>query len=122
MWQLPHFLALAVLYREDYARAKFPMLPIVEAGGGMTARQTALSAVALLPISLFPTQIGVAGPGYFYSAMVLTTVFFLIAVHAAFRPSVRTARNLFRASVLYLPVLLMLLVCNRPPFIGTSLD
>ncbi|MBI3011457.1 MAG: protoheme IX farnesyltransferase, partial [Candidatus Omnitrophica bacterium] len=115
IWQLPHFLALAVLYREDYARAGFPMLPLVEPDGLMTARQTALYGLALLPVSLFPTMIGVAGPAYFYGAIVLSLVFFVMAARTAWRRSRQSARQLFLASVLYLPVLLSLLALDRSP-------
>ena len=115
VWQLPHFLALAVLYRDDYARAGFPMLPLVETGGLVTARQTALYGMALVPISLFPTLLGVAGPAYFSGAIVLSLAFFAIAARAAWVRSPRSARQLFRASVLYLPALLWLLAFDRTP-------
>ena len=115
VWQLPHFLALAVLYREDYARAGFPMLPLVEAGGLATARQTALSGMALVPVSLFPTLIGAAGSAYFYGALVLGLAFFAVAARAAWVRSRAGAQQLFRASVCYLPALLGLLACDRVP-------
>jgi len=115
VWQLPHFLALAVLYRDDYARAGFPMLPLVETGGLATARQTALYGMALVPISLFPTLIGVAGAAYFCGATVLGLAFFLIAARAAWVRSRASAQQLFRASVGYLPVLLGLLAYDRVP-------
>ena len=115
IWQLPHFLSLAVLYRDDYERAGFPMLPIIDTDGLMTARQTALYGLALLPISLFPTLIGVAGAVYFYGAAALTALFVVIATRAAWVRSPQTARQLFGASVLYLPVLLVLLALDRTP-------
>jgi protoheme IX farnesyltransferase len=114
-WQLPHFLALAVLYRDDYARAGFPMLPLVEAGGVATARQTALYGMALVPVSLFPTLIGVAGAAYFYGAMALGLAFFVVAARSAWVRSPQSARQLFRASVCYLPLLLGLLAVDRVP-------
>ena len=115
VWQLPHFLSLAVLYRDDYARAGFPMLPVIEADGLMTARQTALYGLALLPVSLFPTLIGVAGAVYFWGAAALTALFVVIAARAAWRRSPQAARQLFGASVLYLPALLVLLALDRAP-------
>ena len=115
VWQLPHFLALAILYRDDYQRAGFPMLPLIESGGDLTARQILLYGAALLPLSLFPTVLGVAGPLYFYGAMVLGVGFFLLAARAAWSHSLHSARQLFRASVLYLPLLLGLLAIDRAP-------
>ena len=72
LWQLPHFLAIAWIYREDYARAGFPMLPVIEPDGRSTARQAVIYALALLPVSLAPTLVGMAGPIYFAGAFVLT--------------------------------------------------
>jgi protoheme IX farnesyltransferase len=114
-WQLPHFLALAVLYRDDYAHAGFPMLPIVEADGWLTGRQTLLYGIALVPISLFPSLIGVAGTAYFYGAAALGAAFALLSMWTAWERSPRSAQRLFRASVLYLPLLLALLALNRTP-------
>jgi len=113
LWQLPHFLALAVLYREDYARAGIPVLPLVKAGGLITARQIVLSGMALLPLSLFPTIMGLANEAYFYGAVLLGLGFFVVAVRTAWVRSLQSARQLFRASVIYLPALLSLLACNR---------
>jgi protoheme IX farnesyltransferase len=118
IWQLPHFLALAVLYRDDYERAGFRMLPLIEADGLVTARQTALYGIALLPVSLFPTLIGVAGVSYFYGAMALGLAFLVIAMRAAWFRSPQSAQQLFRASVLYLPALLGLLAFDRAPLSG----
>lgn len=113
IWQLPHFLAIAVMYRDDYARAGLPLLPLVESDGVMTARQTALYGAALIPISLFPTVLGVSGPWYFAGAALLSVAFFAVALRAAWGRSPETARQLFLASVLYLPILLILLAADR---------
>ena len=75
LWQLPHFLAIAWMYREDYARAGFPMLPVVEPDGRSTGRQAMLYCAALLPVSLAPTLIGMTGTGYFAAALVLSLLF-----------------------------------------------
>ncbi|MBI3321777.1 MAG: protoheme IX farnesyltransferase [Candidatus Omnitrophica bacterium] len=115
IWQLPHFLALAVLYREDYARAGFPMLPLIETDGWLTARQTALYGMALLPVSLFPTLVGLAGIIYFYGALILSLTFVTVALRAAWLRSRPSAQQLFRASVVYLPMLLGLLAIDRSP-------
>jgi len=115
IWQLPHFLSLAVLYRDDYIRAGFPMLPAIEPDGCVTARQMALGGLALVPISLFPASIGLAGGAYFFGAMLLGLGFFALAARAAWSRSRRSAQQLFRASVLYLPVVLALLAWDRRP-------
>ncbi len=113
VWQLPHFLAIAVLYRDDYARAGFKMLPVTEPDGASTARQTALYGLALLPLSLLPTTIGLAGTWYFCGALILSLAFVAVSAQAAWCRSAHSARQLFRASILYLPLLLALLVCDR---------
>jgi protoheme IX farnesyltransferase len=115
LWQLPHFLAIAVLHRDDYVRAGFPMLPAVEPDGLMTARQTALYGVALLPISLVPSVVGLAGPVYFFGALLLSGAFLVVAVRAAWLRSTESARQLFHASIAYLPLLLILLAMDRAP-------
>lgn len=113
VWQLPHFLALAALYRDDYARAGFRMLPLMEPEGLAAARQTALYGAALLPISLFPAALGLAGGWYGFGATALGLAFLALSVRAAWFRSRCSARQLFHASLLYLPVLLGLLVFNR---------
>ena len=113
VWQLPHFLALAVLYRDDYAKAGFRMLPLIEGTGAMAARQIALYGLVLVPVSLFPAIVRIASPAYFYGAMTLSLAFLAIAVRAAWQRSSESCRQLFLASVLYLPMLLSLLAINR---------
>ena len=87
LWQLPHFLAIAWIYRDDYARAGFPMLPVIEPDGRSTARQAVIYSAALMPLSLAPTLVGLAGPAYFAGALALTAIFLVLAVkfgcHAA---------------------------------------
>jgi protoheme IX farnesyltransferase len=115
LWQLPHFLALAVLYRDDYAKAGLPMLASIEPAGGMAARQMALYGMALVPASLFPTALGMADATYGYGAAALGLGFVAIIARAAWRRSRQAARQLFLASVLYLPLLLGWLACHRRP-------
>jgi protoheme IX farnesyltransferase len=115
LWQLPHFLAIAVLHRDDYGRAGFPMLPLTEPDGLMTARQMVLYGLTLLPISLVPSVVGLSGPVYFYGALALSGAFLLVAARAAWLRSPQSAAALFRASILYLPVLLALLAIDRAP-------
>ena len=113
LWQLPHFLAIAWIYREDYARAGFPMLPVIELDGRSTARQAVVYALALLPVSLAPTLVGMAGPIYFVGAFVLTVVFIALSLKFAATRSIPDARRLFFGSIIYLPLLWMLMIADR---------
>jgi protoheme IX farnesyltransferase len=115
LWQLPHFLAIAWMYREDYARAGFPMLPVIDPGGESTARQVALATLALVPVSLVPTLLGLAGAVYFFGALALGTSFAACALALAVGRRRGAARRLLLASVTYLPILLALLVLDRAP-------
>jgi protoheme IX farnesyltransferase len=109
-WQMPHFLALAALYRRDYARAGFRVLPVVDPDGASTARQSVLYALALLVVSLMPTLAGMAGPLYFFGALGLGVGFLAAGTRLALRPESHAhAASLFRYSLLYLPVLCLLM-------------
>ncbi len=113
LWQLPHFLAIAWIYREDYARAGFPMLPVIEPDGRSTGRQAAIYAAALLPLSLAPTLLGMAGNVYFVGALVLTLPFVGLSLRFAVTRAVLDARRLFFASIIYLPLLWILMIADR---------
>ena len=113
MWQFPHFLAIALMYREDYARAGILMLPVVEPEGRLTAQQIVIWTLLLVPVSLFPTVLGTTGAIYFYGAFLLGLLFLATSVHAALSKSRQGARRLLLASVLYLPVLFGLMVFNK---------
>jgi len=113
LWQMPHFLALSWMYRADYARAGLRMLSIEDEHGAMTFRQAALNAVALLPISLLPSVLGVAGQIYFFTAALLSTVLVVMSIAAARAPSPKSARRLFLFTLAYLPLLFGILVANR---------
>ena len=113
LWQLPHFLAIAWMYREDYARAGLPMLPVIEPDGRSTARQAVVYAAALLPLALAPTLIGISGTIYFAGALVLTLVFVAMAGRFALSRAARDARNLFFWSIIYLPILWTLMIADR---------
>jgi protoheme IX farnesyltransferase len=113
LWQLPHFLALAWVYREDYRRAGLRMLSVEDEDGRRTFRQASLYAVALLPVSLAPTLLGVAGAIYFFGATVLSLWLIWAGVAAALDRSTARARRLFTTSVAYLPLLLLLMVVDR---------
>ena len=113
LWQFPHFLAIAWMYREDYGRAGIIMLPVVEPDGRVTGQQIIAYTLMLLPISLLPTVIGISGRIYFVAALVLGLLFLLSAVRAALSKSNQHARQLLLASVLYLPLLFGVMVLNR---------
>ncbi len=113
MWQLPHFLALAWLYRDDYARASFRMLPLT-APPGASSRQILLYGLALWPVSLLPGVTGLVRPEYVYGAAALGALFVVAAAAAAARRSPAACRRLFLASIVYLPLLLGWLAWNKP--------
>lgn len=111
LWQMPHFLALAQLYRADYARAGFRMLTVEDASGESAGRQALLYALALVPVSLLPTPLGMAGGAYFVGVLALGLGFLLSGVGMALDPSrPAAARRLFHASLLYLPAVCALLL------------
>jgi protoheme IX farnesyltransferase len=113
LWQLPHFLALGWLYREDYARADLKMLSVADPDGRETFRYACLYAAALLPVSLVPAMLGLAGRVYFIGAALLSVGFLLVSAAAARRPTPVNARRVFQVSLAYLPLLLVLMVLNR---------
>ena len=113
LWQFPHFLAIAWMYREDYGRAGILMLPVVEPDGRVTAQQIVLYTLMLIPVSLLPTVLGVSGKVYFFGALVLGLLFLYSSIRAALSMSRQHARNLLLASVLYLPLLFILMVVNK---------
>jgi protoheme IX farnesyltransferase len=113
LWQLPHTLAIARLYRDDYARAGVRLLPVVDADGTSTERQIITGCLALLAVSLLPTLIGLAGPIYFVGAFLLGAAFVALGARQALSPSAGAARRVLLASLLYLPVLLALLAFDK---------
>jgi protoheme IX farnesyltransferase len=115
LWQFPHFLAIAWIYRDDYARAGHKMLPAVDPLGALTGRQAAGYALALVPVGLLPAAIGLAGPCYFAGALALGLFYLASAVRFWSDVSDATARGLLRASFLHLPAILLLLLLNPLP-------
>lgn len=110
LWQLPHFLALGWLYRDDYLAGGFAMLSRGDHDGRMTARQALLFAAALVVVSLVPVRVGLAGTPYLVGAAALGLALLGWSAEMVRHPSPARARRLFLASVLYLPTLLLLLV------------
>ena len=113
LWQVPHTLAIAWLYREDYATAGMKFLPAIEPEGGSTHRQVLIHCAALLVVSLLPTLLGLAGAAYFVVAFVLGLGFLVTGLRLAIESNSRGARRLLFASLIYLPVLLLAMALNR---------
>lgn len=110
-WQMPHFLAIAVLFRSDYAAAGFKMLPNIHEG--LTGRQIILHTLALIPVSLLPTFLGNSGSVYFFIAILLGAVFLSYGITAAVSRTRSDARKLFFASIIYLPLLLAAMMVDK---------
>ncbi|WP_422929385.1 heme o synthase [Singulisphaera sp. PoT] len=115
LWQFPHFLAIAWIYRADYARAGHKMLPTVDPEGAITGRQAAVYALALVPAGLLPASIGLAGPVYFAGALLLGIYYLASAMRFWARTDDASARRLMKASFIYLPMILLLLLLNPMP-------
>lgn len=114
IWQFPHFLAIAWMYREDYARAGIRMLPVVEPDGMSTGRQIILYASTLIPVSLFPVLLGMSGRVYLVGALILGGWFLYTGVRVAFDLTNVRARRVLLASVIYLPVIYGLMIFDKP--------
>ena len=114
-WQMPHFLAIAWMYREDYARGGFIMLTHLDESGHATGRQAVNYAFALLLVSLLPSLLGISGIAYFFGAFLLGGGMVAYAVRMALVPGRTRARQLFFASILYLPLLLGLMALDKLP-------
>ena len=113
LWQIPHFMAIAWMYRDDYRSAGFPMLPVIEPDGRRTGRQALLFAVALLPVSLAPTVIGLSGWIYFSCALVLSCALLILSIRFAATRSEMSARWLFFGSITYLPLIWAAMILNH---------
>jgi protoheme IX farnesyltransferase len=113
LWQLPHTLAIARLYRDDYARAGIRVLPVVDPDGGSTERQIVAGCLALHAAALLPTLVGLTGGVYFFGALLLGALFLVLGIAQALRPSPASARRLMHASMAYLPLLLGLMALDK---------
>ncbi len=112
VWQLPHFLALAWMYRDDFGRAGLPLLAVVDAAGRRTARHLIAYSVLLVPVSLVPAWLGVAGIAYATGAGLLSVGLLALAGRFAVHRSSERARTLFRATLVYLPLVWLLLLAD----------
>jgi len=112
-WQLPHFFAIAWIYREDYAKAGYMMLPVVDPKGERTGRQAVSHTLGLLPVSLCPFLFHLAGPVYLCGAIILGLVYLWFAIQFSRHLTIPRARQLFFVSILYLPLLLGTMVLDK---------
>lgn len=113
LWQFPHFMAIAWIYREDYARAGYLVLPRGEQSGPFMSWHAIVASLALIPVSLIPTMMGQAGLGHFVLAGILSSWFFYNGVSLAFQRSAVAARRLLMASIVYLPLAFFLIVLEK---------
>jgi protoheme IX farnesyltransferase len=113
LWQMPHFLAIAWLYDEDYQRGGFEKLTVRKNGQENTVRQIVLYCCALVPISLLPTTLGATGTAYMIGALIAGFVYLGYGLAVALFRSPRAARRLLKASVLYLPAVFLLMVIDK---------
>jgi protoheme IX farnesyltransferase len=113
LWQIPHFLAIAWMYKEDYSRANFQVLSVIDEKGSATSRQIIIYTLVLLLVTLIPSAWGSAGQTYFYGALVMGLLFLAQGIWLAFHRTKAQARRLFLASLIYLPMLGLLLAWDR---------
>jgi len=113
LWQMPHFLAIAWLYRDDYRHAGIPLLPVLEPDGRRTGQQALLYAAALWPVSLLPSVLRIADAPYIIIATILGLGLIALSALFARERTIKTARTLFLYSIIYLPLLWSALVIDR---------
>lgn len=113
LWQFPHFMAIAWMYREEYAKAGILMLPVVEPSGRLTSRQIVLFTVMLLPVSLAPFFLAISGFVFLVGAIILGVLFLIVSIQSARAKTNEMARRLLLASVIYLPLLFILMVADK---------
>jgi protoheme IX farnesyltransferase len=121
VWQIPHFFALAWLYRDDYARGGFAMLPVVDRTGRLTGQVVVLTSLSLVPLALAATLAGLAGWVYTAGSVVLGLWILGFGTRLYTQRTEASARRLFLASIVYLPVLLCLMVADRGPVAGSAI-
>jgi heme o synthase len=113
MWQMPHFLALAWMFRDDYANAGIPLLPVIQPDGRATGHQVVLYSAALVPISLLPMAVGLATAYYLVGAITLGAILMVLSVEFAMSRSMPAARRLFYGTIMYLPLLWAALLADH---------
>ena len=113
MWQMPHFLAIAWMFRDDYAAAGIPLLPVIQPDGRTTAHQAVLYTAGLIPVSFLPTAVGLASAYYLVGAMVLGAVLIVLSLEFASTRGMPAAKRLFFGTILYLPLLWIVLLADH---------
>ena len=113
VWQIPHFLAIAWLYREDYAKAGYAMLPVLDRTGERTRQHVLISTAGLLPASLGPFVLSLTGQVYLAGVVILNLAFIVLAIRFGRKLNQSAARELFFASIIFLPALLTLMVLDK---------
>ncbi len=116
LWQLPHSLAIARLYRDDYARAGIRVLPAIDSDSPATERQILVNSVALLTVALLPALLGVSGPAYFIVALALGLGLIVFSARLVRSRSLADARRLLYATLIYLPLLLGVMALDKVTF------
>lgn len=120
VWQIPHFLALAWLYREDYARGGFAMLPVIDRDGRITCQVIVISMLLLMATALMATLANIAGPAYAMGSLVIGGWMLMWCTRLYRSRSLINAKRVFIASIVYLPMILCMLVIDRGPVTGHS--
>lgn len=110
IWQIPHFLSLFWIYREDYGRAGFRVMPVVDPAGGLTAAQIAMHSFTILPAALLPVFLGMAGKGYGFAALAISGGYLVLGLKASWSLKAVDTRRLFLASLAYLPLIFVSLL------------
>lgn len=113
LWQFPHFFAIAWMYREEYAKAGIVMLPVIDRDGSITARQIVLFSLMLFPVSLAPFFLGLSGYIFLVGASLIGLWFLWVSIQAARAKSKPSSKKLLLASVIYLPILFVLMVADK---------
>ncbi|MDE0299552.1 MAG: heme o synthase [Candidatus Poribacteria bacterium] len=113
LWQLPHSLSIACIYRDEYAQAGFRLLPVVHPDGKSTRRQIVSNCLALLVVALLPTLIGIAGIFYFFAALVLSIGFLAFGIKLSISPTTVSAKRLLYASLIYLPLVFLVMALDK---------
>ena len=113
LWQIPHFMAIAWMYRDDYARARFPMLAVIDTDGTRVGRQAVIYSALLVPASVVPALLGVSGLWYLAFGLVAGLALLALAVRFASTRTDASARALFLGSIIYLPVLWAAMILNK---------
>ena len=110
LWQHPHFYAIAWICKEDYSKANYKMLPVIDSTGNRTIRQIFWHLILMIPISLLPVFLGSMGIFYLLGVTIITCAFFISAIPLARNQTIKSALILLKASVFYLPALLIFII------------